>query len=528
MLGATPSIKSLPGRQGKPILASSNDPMERPVRGWRRMSDNMLDSRAALAAEIAESVKLALNAKRSTDQLSATVEKSLVDEARRAELKLAYLRVSAAGAFSIFILGKLFASKVAAVAPPTVGSLGAALGWMTFAAAALLLLRKEWYKPWLRRAFPITDATLLVVGLGLSQVGADPFDRPAGLATTFAVLCVVLAFTGAFRLTRSAVELTTGLAILALLLSAALGWIAPLAAGGSLVAVLLSGALALSVTDMIRRVVMNEVGRATLDQMYGEAQRVIDAREEILRIVAHDLRNPLNTISMATSLLLEDKADPTRTSQLRIIRRAGERANRLIQDLLSVTTIEAGRLSVAPRKIAVGDLLQESAEMLQPIAREKSITLSVNAAADLPPVRADSARVLQVFSNLVGNAIKFTPTGGAITLAAVRGEGRIVCSVSDNGPGIPAAQIPRLFGKFWQAKRGDSGGVGLGLAIARGIVEAHGGVITVDSEVGKGSVFSFPLPIWTGEVTRADATRSDTTQFTVPSREAPTHPAPAL
>jgi signal transduction histidine kinase len=482
----------------------------------------MLDSRAALAAEIAESVKLALNAKRSTDQLSATIEKTLLDEARRAELKLAYLRVSAAGAFSVFVLGRLFLSKVSPVAPPTVGSLGAALGWMTFAAVALLLLRKEWYRPWLRRAFPIADASLLVVALGLSQVGADPFARPPGLAATFAVLCVVLAFTGAFRLTRSAVELTTGLAIFALLLTAVLGWLPVPAAGGSLVAVLLAGALALSVTDMIRRVVMNEVGRVTLDQMYGEAQRVIDAREEILRIVAHDLRNPLNTISMATSLLLDESNDPTRTSQLRIIRRAGERATRLIQDLLSVTTIEAGRLSVAPRKVSVGELITESAEQLTPIAREKSITLSVNAAADLPFVKADPARVLQVFSNLVGNAIKFTPAGGAITISAIRGDGRIVCSVADTGPGIPPAQIPRLFGKFWQAKRGDSGGVGLGLAIARGIVEAHGGTITVESEVGKGSVFSFPLPMWTGETTTR---ASDTTQWNLPTREMPSQAA---
>src|SRR4051794_34012848 len=382
------------------------------------MADNMLDSRAALAVEIAESVKLALNAKRSTDQLSATVEKSLVDEARRAELKLAYLRVSAAGASSIFIFGRLLLSKISPVPPPTVGSLGAALGWMTFAGVALLLLRKEWYKPWLRRAFPIADATLLVVGLGLSQVGADPFDRPAGLATTFAVLCVVLAFTGAFRLTRSAVELTTGLAILALLLSAALGWIAPLAAGGSLVAVLLSGALALSVTDMIRRVVMNEVGRATLDQMYGEAQRVIDAREEILRIVAHDLRNPLNTISMATSLLMDTEPPQASKNYLRTITRAGERMNRLIQDLLSVTTIEAGRLSIEPRKVSAASPLQEAVDLLEPVAREKSTTLTVVAASDLPAVRADATRMLQVFSNLVGNAIKFTPSGGAITLSA--------------------------------------------------------------------------------------------------------------
>lgn len=475
----------------------------------------MLDSRAALAAEIAESVRMQLHAKQSREQLAVAVEKNLLDEARQSELKLAYLRVSAAGVFSIFVFGRLLLSKITRVAPPTTGSLGAALGWMTFSAAVLLLLRREWYKPWVRRAFPIADAALLVIALGLSQFGADPFAPPPGLATTFAGLCVVLAFTGAFRLTRSAVELTTGLSVLAVLLTTGFGWIPPLAAGGALVAVLLSGVLAMSVTDMIRRVVINEVGRVTLDQMYGEAQRVIDAREEILRIVAHDLRNPLNTISMATTLLMEkDTPEAARASQLRIVRRAGERMNHLIQDLLSVTTIEAGRLSIAPRKLSVSELLHEAAEMLEPIAREKSITLTVHAADDLPSVRADGARVLQVFSNLVGNAVKFTPSGGAITLAAVRADGRVQCSVSDNGPGIPAAQIPRLFGKFWQAKRGDGRGVGLGLAIARGIVEAHGGTINVESEVGRGSVFSFFLPVWTGEVTRGD-----TTQFTVETRK---------
>src|SRR6185437_11858619 len=162
------------------------------------MADNILNSRAVLAAEIAESVKLALNAKRSAEQLSVTIEETLLKEAQGAELKLAYLRAMAAGAFAVFVLGRLFLSKVSPVSPPTVGSLGAALGWMTFAAAVLGLLRRDWYKPWLRRAFPIADATLLVVGLGLSEVGADPFARPTGLPATFAALCVVLAFTGAF------------------------------------------------------------------------------------------------------------------------------------------------------------------------------------------------------------------------------------------------------------------------------------------------------------------------------------------
>jgi signal transduction histidine kinase len=152
--------------------------------------------------------------------------------------------------------------------------------------------------------------------------------------------------------------------------------------------------------------------------------------------------------------------------------------------------------------------------MLAPIAREKSITFSVMAADDLPAVSADAARVLQVLSNLVGNAIKFTPAGGTITLSAARTDGPVQCSVSDTGPGIPAAQIPRLFGKFWQAKRGDGRGVGLGLAIARGIVEAHGGTIDVRSEMGHGSVFSFGLPVW-GD----DVPRNQTSQRTRPSQE---------
>ncbi len=459
------------------------------------MADNMLDSRAALASEIADAVRGQLHAKHSAEQLSVTIEKSLLGEARRDELKLAYLRVAAAGAFAVFVLGRLGLSKIASLAPPTMGSLAAALVWTTYGAAVLALLRREWYRPWLRRAIPIADASLLLAGLGLSRVGSDPFAAPPGLPTTFAVLCVVLTFTGAFRLTRSAVELTGGLAAGILLLAAVMGWLPVFAAGGSLLAVLLSSVMALGVTDMVRRVVMNEVGRVTLDRMYDDAQKIIDARQEILGIVAHDLRNPLNTIHMATSLILEEKGlEAARVSQLRIIQRSGERMNRLIQDLLSVTTIEAGRLSIAPQKISVTDLLREAEETLGPIAREKSLTFATSAADDLPLVRADSARVLQVFSNLVGNAIKFTPAGGTITLSAVRADDKVQCSVTDTGPGIPPAQIPRLFGKFWQAKRGDGRGVGLGLAIARRIVEGAGGSIKLMSEMGCGTQVIVELP----------------------------------
>jgi signal transduction histidine kinase len=261
--------------------------------------------------------------------------------------------------------------------------------------------------------------------------------------------------------------------------------------------------------------------------MYDDAQKVIDARQEILGIVAHDLRNPLNTIHMATSLLIEEPGlDKSRLSQLRIIQRSGERMNRLIQDLLSVSAIEAGRLSIAPRKVTVHDLFREASEMLEPIVRDKSITFTVTAADDLPAVRADSARLLQVLSNLVGNAVKFTPSGGTITLSAVRKEGRVQCSVSDTGPGIPPAQIPRLFGKFWQAKRGDGRGVGLGLAIARGIIEAHDGTIEVQSELGRGSVFTFALPVWSGEAEASISTTQTSYRMLSPVIEETRTPTP--
>src|SRR2546430_617273 len=136
------------------------------------MPVNLNHSRAALAAEIADSVRLQLRAKQDAAELERAIEKTLLDEARRAELRLAYLRVGAAGLFSLFVFARLLLAQVTHVSPPTVGSLGAALGWMTYAASILLLLRREWYRQWVRRAFPIADGTLLVIGLGVSQLGA--------------------------------------------------------------------------------------------------------------------------------------------------------------------------------------------------------------------------------------------------------------------------------------------------------------------------------------------------------------------
>jgi len=458
-----------------------------------------LNSRQALAAEITESLQRELHVRTSLEKLGATIETTLLDEARRAELKLAYLRAGAAGAFLVFVIAMAIGSKITSAPRPSNGAIAAVLTWALFSAAILVALRRGWYRAWLRRGIPIADATLLLGALGLSRLG-DFLGPDIVLVNAFAVLCVVLAFTGSFRLTRSAVQLTSGLATGVLILAAALGWMPMAAASATVLAVAIAGVLGLEVTGMVRRVVTNEVGRVTLDGLYGEAQRVIDAREEILRIVAHDLRSPLNTISMATSLLLDLPAtEEDRIKRLKIIQRTGVQMERLIQDLLSVTAIEAGRLSIAVRKLKVEDLFQDASEMLEGAAREKSITLTVDRAADLPAVRGDPARVLQVVSNLVGNALKFTPPGGVIKISAARAGGNVQCAITDTGAGIPPEELPRIFGKFWQGKRGDHRGVGLGLAIARGIVEAHGGTIGVRSEVGRGSVFSFSLPVWSDD-----------------------------
>lgn len=232
-------------------------------------------------------------------------------------------------------------------------------------------------------------------------------------------------------------------------------------------------------------------------RLYQESQRAVQARDEMLGIVSHDLRNPVGTAFTAAGLLLDllpEEEQGIQRTHLGIIRRSAERANRLIDDLLDVTRIDAGRLSVLREPVAAGALLAGAKEILQPVAEKAGITLNVRSSPALPRVLADEGRVLQLFSNLGGNAIKFTPEGGTVTLGAER-EGEVVCySVEDTGPGIPPGQLPHLWDRFWQATHGDRRGAGLGLAISRGIVEAHGGTISVESTLGEGSRFSFTLP----------------------------------
>jgi signal transduction histidine kinase len=228
--------------------------------------------------------------------------------------------------------------------------------------------------------------------------------------------------------------------------------------------------------------------------MYRDAQLTIDAREQVLKIVSHDLRIPLHTISMSTSLMLEVPMDDVqRVKRLQMIKRAGERMTRMVQDLLDVAKFESGRLGIDKRMIDVAPVIGEAVDMLRPLAVERSLKLDSSTVDDLPPIAADAGRVLQVLSNLIGNAIKFTPAGGRIAIRAEPAGGQTRFSVADTGPGIPPSQLPHIFGRFWQADANDRRGIGLGLAIAKGIVEAHGGRIWVESEVGRGTTFYFTL-----------------------------------
>jgi signal transduction histidine kinase len=226
------------------------------------------------------------------------------------------------------------------------------------------------------------------------------------------------------------------------------------------------------------------------------AEVVAEARAEVLGVVAHDLRNPLSLIVTTTELLEEEDLDPVRRRQvLGIAKRAGKQMNRLIGDLLDTVQLESGRLTLDLEDVDVAGLFRQIDETFQPLAARRRISLTPMAPEDGVRVRADSFRVSQVLGNLLGNAIKFTPEGGEVSVAATPIGGEIVFSVRDNGPGIPAEQMEHLFEQFWQARKNDKRGVGLGLTIAKGIIEAHGGRIWCEPAPGAGSTFSFALPM---------------------------------
>jgi signal transduction histidine kinase len=230
-------------------------------------------------------------------------------------------------------------------------------------------------------------------------------------------------------------------------------------------------------------------------ELYEQAQQAVQAREQILAIVSHDLKNPLATILMTTSMLSSEAPEDQRLTRMQ---RAAQTMLRLIEDLLDFASIEAGSLGIEPQPHDPGALIQETIASFESVAQAKGPRLTADVGQELPQVSCDRGRILQVLANLVSNATKVTAETGQVTLRATARGQQVVFAVSDTGPGISEEDVEHLFERYWRSHEAQYAGTGLGLAIARGIVRAHDGEIWVQTELGRGTTFLFALPISAG------------------------------
>ncbi len=232
-----------------------------------------------------------------------------------------------------------------------------------------------------------------------------------------------------------------------------------------------------------------------------DAEMAVRDRDELLGLVSHDLRNPVNAIKMLASALLRVPVEPGATAMpaaaaehASVMLQAAIQMDTLIQDLLDVSRLERGQLRILRRPSAIGPLMATTADLLASLASARGVSLETELEAGLPLVDIDPDRIAQVLSNLVGNAIKFTPEGGHVRMRAIRHVNDVLVTVQDTGVGIAPDDLPFVFDRFWQSQRTDRSGAGLGLAIARGIVRAHGGTLSLESEVGAGTSALLTLP----------------------------------
>jgi signal transduction histidine kinase len=234
-----------------------------------------------------------------------------------------------------------------------------------------------------------------------------------------------------------------------------------------------------------------------------DRERAIAGRDRVVGMVSHDLRDPLTTMSHCAAALLDPR--PTPLDGVRriaeIIQRSAAWALDLVRDLLDGACLDGGRLVLHPERVRAEDIVESAAGLIHPVAVEHSVDFTVRCAGGLPPLYADRQRLVQALTNLLGNAMKFTPGGGRVSLKAWRkstGPDRLPCevgfSVADTGPGIPQDDLPHVFDWQWRPASASPGGSGLGLAIAKGLVEAHGGRMNVSSVEGRGSTFWFTIP----------------------------------
>ncbi|PWE46411.1 histidine kinase [Pseudomonas prosekii] len=246
--------------------------------------------------------------------------------------------------------------------------------------------------------------------------------------------------------------------------------------------------------DLRRSALESDLARQVLRE-----QRAVQARDDLVAVVSHDLRNPMTVISMLCGMMQKAFSSDGQHTSRRIataidtMQQATSRMNTLLDDLLDTSKIDAGRYTITPQPLAVAEMFEEANALLSPLALDKDIEISFHAEPQLK-INADPERLFQVLSNLVGNAIKFTPRSGKIGVVAMASGDEIVFSVRDTGEGIPPDQLPYVFDRYWTVKEGNPSGTGLGLYITQGIVEAHGGRIEAQSEVGRGTEFRFTVP----------------------------------
>ncbi len=230
-------------------------------------------------------------------------------------------------------------------------------------------------------------------------------------------------------------------------------------------------------------------------RLYRDAKRATSARDEVLGVVSHDLRNPLSTIAMCSRVLTDTPpTDPAARHELaKTIYDSTTWMSRMIQDLLDVSAIEAGVLSLMCATEQLEPIVRRATELFARAAVDRGVDIAVNVAGFIPAVHVDAERLMQAVTNLIGNAVKFTSRGGTVTVSACGHDNYVEVEVEDTGHGIAAADLPHVFDRYWHS-RGSAAGTGLGLAITKGIVEAHGGRIEVSSTAGLGSRFSIQLP----------------------------------
>jgi two-component system, sensor histidine kinase and response regulator len=230
-----------------------------------------------------------------------------------------------------------------------------------------------------------------------------------------------------------------------------------------------------------------------------QLKQAVQARDDVLAIVSHDMRTPLAVVHTTTSMLLNPKYNlsPEQVrEQHERIRRNVDLMNRMIGDLMDMVSLRSGNLSINRKPLVVNDALREAVTAHEGPARDKGLSLSYDGGTDVMRAEADRARLMQLFQNLIGNAVKFCKPGDSVTVTSRTRGGHAQIEIADSGPGIAADDLPHIFDPYYSASRKhQKAGTGLGLYIAKGIVDAHGGQIRCNSEPGIGTTFNVTLPL---------------------------------